>query len=79
MGPDIRIPLGSIFATLGSLLIIYGAITHGASMYALSNEININIVWGAAMAAFGAIMLFSAGKVRRRGSLLQFRKPTKRS
>jgi hypothetical protein len=57
---DIRIPIGLLFAALGGLLVAYGLASDPA-IYARSLGININLWWGLAMFAFGALM-FAAGR-----------------
>ncbi|HZS05852.1 MAG TPA: hypothetical protein VFD58_13515 [Blastocatellia bacterium] len=65
MGLDIRLPIGLMFAIFGALLGLYGLLTGGNEMYARhSLGININLWWGLAMLAFGAVML----ALSRRGS-----------
>jgi len=56
MGLDIRLPIGSLFAIFGVLLIAYGALSDPA-IYQRSLGININLEWGIVMLVFGAIML----------------------
>jgi uncharacterized protein (DUF58 family) len=56
MGLDIRLPIGLLFSFLGALLIISGVVTD-AEAYRRSLGININLWWGFAMLAFGAVML----------------------
>jgi len=59
MGLDIRVPLGLIFLIIGGILVVFGIATHGDSaLYALSLGVNLNLLWGAIMVVFGAIMLF---------------------
>jgi len=53
---DIRLPLGLIFLIIGALMTGYGFFTRGNAMYESSMGMNINIIWGAAMLVFGAIM-----------------------
>ena len=57
MSLDLRIPLGLLFSLVGVLLTIYGAVTHGSSIYDRSAGMNINLIWGVAMLAFGLMML----------------------
>jgi len=54
---DIRLPLGLMFAVVGLLLVGYGLFGDPA-IYAHSLGLNINLWWGLAMAAFGALMLW---------------------
>jgi hypothetical protein len=56
MGLDIRLPLGLIFLITGLIMMIYGAVTAGSPMYAISGGINLNLIWGAVMLAFGIVM-----------------------
>ncbi|HYE73954.1 MAG TPA: hypothetical protein VEF04_11520 [Blastocatellia bacterium] len=59
MGLDIRLPIGLMFVIFGVLLAGYGLLTSGNEMYVRhSLGININLWWGLAMLAFGAVMLF---------------------
>jgi hypothetical protein len=59
MGLDIRIPLGLVFLLIGGIMGIFGLCTHGdAALYQKSLGININLVWGSLMFAFGALMFF---------------------
>ena len=60
---DIRLPIGLLFAILGALLVAYGLVSD-ASIYRRSLGININLWWGLALLAFGALMLV----LGRRGS-----------
>jgi hypothetical protein len=52
---DIRLPIGMLFATLGTLLGLYG-LWGDKAIYARSLGINVNLYWGLAMLAFGIIM-----------------------
>ncbi len=55
MNLDIRLPIGMLFATLGTLLGLYG-LWGDKAIYARSLGVNINLWWGLAMLAFGMIM-----------------------
>ena len=58
MGLDIRIPIGLMFVIFGILVGGYGLATGGSEIYQRhSLGININLWWGLAMLAFGAVML----------------------
>ncbi|HEY1744608.1 MAG TPA: hypothetical protein VGG18_15680 [Granulicella sp.] len=61
MGLDIRLPLGLIFLIIGGIMAVYGVFTRGSAMYASSQGINLNLVWGLVMLLFGLIM-FIAGR-----------------
>lgn len=65
MGLDIRLPLGMIFVVFGLILLGYGAATNHDAMYAVSMGMNINLLWGAVMLAFGGVMLVLARRARR--------------
>ena len=62
---DIRTPLGLLFLAIGVLLAGWGLASDPA-IYAASLDININLIWGVAMAAFGAAVLLIARSARRR-------------
>ena len=58
MGLDIRLPIGMMFTLLGAILAIYGLVTGSDSdMYKSSLNVNINLIWGAVLFLFGAVML----------------------
>jgi hypothetical protein len=57
MGLDIRWPIGLMFTLIGVLLTAFGAIKKSDSM---SLDININLVWGVVLLAFGVLMLLGA-------------------
>lgn len=56
MGFDVRIPIGLMFSILGLLLAGYG-LWSDPRIYTRSLGINVNLWWGLAMCAFGAVML----------------------
>jgi hypothetical protein len=56
MGLDIRTPIGLMFSVFGIILTIYGFVSD-RGIYVRSLGININLVWGLALLAFGAVML----------------------
>ena len=56
MNLDIRTPAGALFVVLGGLLALYGLVSDPA-IYARSLGVNINLVWGLVMAAFGGALL----------------------
>ena len=60
MGLDIRWPIGLMFTLIGLLLAIYGAVVK--SDHVISLGININLIWGIVLLAFGALMLLGAIK-----------------
>lgn len=66
MNLDIRLPIGVLFLALGLMLVAYGLTTDPAIYQAHSLGVNINLVWGAVMALFGAVMLALSLRARRR-------------
>ncbi len=62
MGLDIRLPLGLIFAITGAIMLVYGVVTRGTAMYAVSMNVNLNMIWGAVMLLFGVVMFAAARK-----------------
>ena len=61
MGLDIRWPIGLMFTLIGVLLTLDGLITGSKSaMYERSLGININLIWGLVLLAFGILMLLGA-------------------
>ena len=68
MGLDIRWPIGLMFSLVGLLMTAYGFVTRNdAEVYRRSLGININLIWGAFLVVFGALMLFFASR-RKDGS-----------
>lgn len=66
-GMDLRLPIGGLFVVLGVILGVYGVLTNGeTAMYARSGGMNINLVWGAVMLAFGALFLWLAQRAAAR-------------
>ena len=65
MNLDIRLPIGGMFGLLGLILVVYGVATQGSEMYAHSLGYNVNVIWGAAMLGFGALMLFFGARKKR--------------
>jgi hypothetical protein len=56
MSLDLRIPMGLMFTIVGAILTIYGAVTHGSAIYERSAGMDINLIWGLVMLAFGLAM-----------------------
>ncbi len=70
MNVDIRIPIGGMFTIIGLVLAIYGLVTLGnAELYQPSQGLNVNLIWGLVMLAFGVCMLYfgSRGPRKTRG------------
>ena len=61
---DIRLPIGLLFFAIGVLVTLCGLLLAPAT--AGSAGINIDVIWGLAMTAFGALMLVLAAVARRR-------------
>lgn len=64
MGLDLRIPLGLMFLTIGTLMLGYGFFTWGSPLYQRSMGANINVIWGGAIFLFGAVMFLLARRSR---------------
>jgi len=61
MGLDLRKPIGWFFLALGVILAVYGLMTKGdTEMYRRSLDMNINLIWGGVLIAFGLFMLIPA-------------------
>jgi hypothetical protein len=56
MNLDLRIPMGLLFTLVGAIMSIYGFFTRGSAIYERSADLNINLIWGLVMLAFGIIM-----------------------
>jgi hypothetical protein len=54
---DVRIPLGLLFLLLGIILVVYGFVSDPIIYAQHSLGQNVNLIWGAIFAAFGAVML----------------------
>ena len=65
---DIRLPMGLLFLLLGIILIVYGVISDPAIYAKHSLGQNVNLLWGAIFAAFGALMLWLARRATRRAA-----------
>jgi hypothetical protein len=63
---DVRVPIGLLFSVLGVVLTAFGAFSDRA-IYQQSLGVNINLLWGLVMLAFGVVMLF-LGRRRSQGS-----------
>jgi hypothetical protein len=64
---DLRLPIGGLFVVLGLMLGVYGLMTNGdTAMYERSAGMNINLVWGGVMLAFGTLFLVLARRAARR-------------
>ncbi|MBI3210460.1 MAG: hypothetical protein HYZ37_16370 [Candidatus Solibacter usitatus] len=59
MGLDLRLPIGSLLAIIGVILLGQG-IFGDAAIYQRSLGININLIWGGVLAVTGAGLVFAA-------------------
>ena len=66
MGLDIRTPIGLMFAVVGVLLVVWGLLTEGSDMYRRSLGLNVNLIWGAVLLAFGILMVWLGRKTTRK-------------
>jgi hypothetical protein len=65
MSLDIRIPIGLMFGIIGLILVAFG-LASDPEIYRRSLGINVNLIWGGVLVAFGAVMLALAQRARRR-------------
>jgi protein-S-isoprenylcysteine O-methyltransferase Ste14 len=66
---DIRMPMGLMFAIVGLILVVYGAMTGSdAEMYKRSLGTNINLLWGLVLFFIGAVMVVLARRAMRDGT-----------
>jgi len=56
MNLDVRTPAGAMFLLLGALLATYGWLSD-PTIYRRSLDVNVNLAWGLALAAFGGALL----------------------
>ena len=54
---DVRIPLGLLFLLVGLILVVFGFTSDPAIYAQHSLGQNVNLLWGAIFALFGAVML----------------------
>jgi hypothetical protein len=62
---DVRLPIGLLFLAIGLLVATVGLTGDPAVFRAHSAGLNIDLVWGGVMAAFGALMLVLAAVHRK--------------
>lgn len=53
---DVRYPMGLLFLVLGVILLVHGFTTEPELYAKHSLGQNVNVLWGAIFAAFGAVM-----------------------
>lgn len=61
MNLDLRIPMGLLFTIVGAMMSVFGFFTRGSAIYERSAGMNINLIWGVVMLAFG-ITMFVLGR-----------------
>ena len=61
MNLDLRVPMGLLFTIVGAIMTTFGLFTRGSVIYERSAGMNINLIWGVVMLAFGLIM-FALGR-----------------
>ena len=59
MGMDLRRPIGILFLVYGVILLVYGLVRPQPVL-----DLNVNAIWGAVLAVFGAAMLTLAWRGR---------------
>ena len=59
MGMDLRRPIGILFLVYGVILLVYGLVRPHPVL-----DLNVNAIWGAVLAVFGAAMLTLAWRAR---------------
>lgn len=62
---DVRLPIGLLFLAIGVLVIGAGLTGDPKALDAHGAGLNIDLVWGAVMAGFGAVMLVLAARAKR--------------
>ena len=65
MSFDVRLPIGLLFLVIGGLLAAYGFIGDPAVLELHSPGLNIDLIWGSVLAAFGSGMLLMAVLAKR--------------
>lgn len=65
MNFDLRLPIGALFTLYGVLLALYGAFGD-KGQYARSLGLNVNLIWGLVLLAFGLSMLIARATGRKR-------------
>lgn len=69
MNLDLRIPMGLMFLIVGAIMSLFGFFTRGSVIYERSAGMNINLIWGLVMLAFGLLM-FLLGRAGDRRSAM---------
>lgn len=61
---DIRLPIGMMFTVIGTLLTGYGLVADRA-IYAKSLGLNVNLIWGGVLLAFGLAFVIAGRRATR--------------
>jgi hypothetical protein len=64
MSFDLRIAIGGLFTVYGALLALYG-LWGDKVQYSRSLGLNVNLLWGLVLLAFGVCMLLIRRRVRK--------------
>ena len=64
MNFDLRFPIGIMFSLFGLILVVFSAFSDKAIYETHSLGININLLWGLVLLAFGACMFSLAWRGR---------------
>jgi hypothetical protein len=62
---DVRLPIGVLFSVYGLILMLWG-ILHDLPQHQAGSGLSINLGWGAALLAFGLLMVLLARRRRSR-------------
>jgi len=62
---DLRYPIGLLFSVFGSILTVYGIVSH-KTIYQKSVGLDVNLRWGLVCLAFGLAMLSYAVRASER-------------
>jgi hypothetical protein len=65
---DLRLPIGLMFSIIGALIAVFGVVSDPA-IYRRSLGINVNLLWGLVLLAFGLVMLLLVARGRRVSNL----------
>jgi hypothetical protein len=65
MSFDIRLPIGLLFAAIGAIVGARGLLGDPALFKAEAGNLNIDLVWGGLMLAFGVLMLVLTALAKR--------------
>jgi uncharacterized membrane protein len=66
MNLDLRIPMGLLFTIVGVIMSLYGLFTRGSVIYERSAGMDINLIWGVVMLAFGLTMFLLGRRADKR-------------